>query len=170
MGFEERIKEEHGELRKMLELLNSTAIEDVDLRAETFGDLVLRLEAHERAEEGTIYEAMREDDDLRELALEAVEQHRIGRMLTNELGRTDPGDERWLPKFRAIKGLLESHLLIEEGLVIPTARDALGQRTMDRFEQEFEGRRKETLIKKGRPTAHRLAADRTQRLFPNAPW
>jgi hemerythrin superfamily protein len=145
MNFEDRIRDEHEEFRKMLFMLSDTGTEDADLRLETYADLIMRVDAHEKAEERTIYQAMKGDEDLMEMALEALEQHRIGRVLMIELRKVSVDDELWLPKLRAIKGLLESHMLIEESLVLPTAKDILGQDTMDRFDEEFEAHEKEVL-------------------------
>jgi hemerythrin-like domain-containing protein len=143
MNFEDRLKAEHDEFRKMLSQLSDTGIEDVDMRQETFADLSMRVDAHDRAEEKTIYDAMRKNSDTKELALEGSEQHRITRVLMVELRKVGLDDELWLPKLRVIKGLLEHHFMVEETLVLPTAKDSLDQATMDRIGQEFEQQEKE---------------------------
>jgi hemerythrin-like domain-containing protein len=145
MDFADRLRAEHDEFKKMLFQLSDSGIEDVDLRGETYADLLMRVDAHERAEEQTIYEALKQNEDTKELALEGIEQHRIARVLMVELRKVSLDDELWLPKLRAIKTLLENHIMVEEGLVIPTAKDVFDQGTMDRFDQEFERKEKENL-------------------------
>ena len=131
MDVIQRIKEEHDEFRKMLEQLSMTGIEDVDVRRETYPDLVMRVDAHENAEERLIYDRMKEDQEMRELALEMLEEHRVARVLMVELRNVTMIDPLWLPKIRMIKELISMHIRREEDLALPAAQEFLGE--------DFEG-------------------------------
>ncbi|WP_019177355.1 hemerythrin domain-containing protein [Methanomassiliicoccus luminyensis] len=149
MNLEERIVAEHNEYRKMLEKLTQTGIEDADLRMEVYADLSMRVEAHERAEAQTLHAAIMKEEDvrIREIAMESLEQERIIRLLLVELRKIGVDDELWMPKLRVLKSIIENHFMVEEGLVIPAAKDLLDKQTMDRLSDEYEGRVKEGLMK-----------------------
>ena len=129
---------------KMLAQLSDSGIEDVDVRIEVFPDLQMRVDVHAKAEERTLYQALREEDDTKELALEAIEHHRVARVLMVELRNIRVDDELWLPKMRMIRSVLEGHFIFEEEVIIPVAMDVVGS-PMDDWETKFMGIEKELL-------------------------
>jgi hypothetical protein len=146
MELEDRITEEHREFRKMLVLLNDTGAEDVDERLEVYADLMMRVDAHEKAEERTLYTEMKKDDDLKELALESIEEHRVSRILMVELRNVGLDDELWLPKIRMISSLLEAHMNKEEELVLPAATEALEEAVMKDITTRYGELQKQILV------------------------
>ena len=147
MDVIQRIKEEHDEFRKMLEQLSMTGIEDVDVRRETYPDLLMRVDAHEKAEERLIYDNMKDDQDMRELALEMLEEHRVARVLMVELRNVTMIDPLWLPKIRMIKELTNMHIRREEELALPAAQEFLGE-DYEGLDDKFEKVEKEILRNK----------------------
>ncbi len=137
MDVIQRIKEEHDEFRKMLEQLSMTGVEDVDVRRETYPDLVMRVDAHERAEERLIYDRMKDYQETRELALEMLEEHRVTRVLMVELRNVTMIDPLWLPKIRMIKELMIMHMRKEEELALPAAQEFLGDE-LEGLAEKFE--------------------------------
>jgi hemerythrin superfamily protein len=138
MSIEEQIKREHSIFRETLTRLSNSTVEDAGERRRSLIDFTARLMDHEDAEEKTLYLAMREDEKLNDLALEGVEQHKIIQVLLENLEVVDVEDELWLPKMRAAKGILESHMLVEEKLLLPTARDILGEEAMELLSTRYE--------------------------------
>ncbi len=147
MDVIERIKEEHDEFRKMLEQLSMTGVEDVDVRRETFPDLVMRVDAHEKAEERLIYDQMKDDQQMKELAMEMFEEHRVTRVLMVELRNVTMIDPLWLPKIRMIKELMNMHIRREEDLALPAAKELLGE-GFDNLDEQFAKVEKEVLKNK----------------------
>ncbi len=144
MSLVDMIRSEHEEFMKMLAQLSDSGIEDVDVRIEVFPDLQMRVDIHAKAEERTLYHALREEDDTKELALEAIEHHRVARVLMVELRNIRVDDELWLPKMRMIRSVLEGHFIFEEEVIIPVAMDVVGS-SMDEWETKFMGIEKELL-------------------------
>jgi len=141
-------------MRRLFASLDGTGIEDAEQRATELDELLALLEAHERAEERTLYEATGAEPSLRELALEGLEQHRISRTLLAELGAVSVADERWLPKLRAARGLVENHMLVEEGLVLPSARDLLGPEAMAGLAERFKAHAEQPAMARASRAAH----------------
>lgn len=144
MSFVDVIRSEHEEFMKMLAQLSDSGIEDADVRIEVYPDLMMRIDVHAKAEEQTLYQALKEDDDTKELALEAIEHHRVARVLMVELRNIKVDDQLWLPKMRMIRSIVEGHFIFEEEVIIPVAMGTIGDRMSD-WETVFLNKEKEIL-------------------------
>ena len=129
---------------KMLAQLSDSGIEDVDVRIEVFPDLQMRVDVHAKAEERTLYHALREEDDTKELALEAIEHHRVARVLMVELRNIRVDDELWLPKMRMIKKRPRGALHLRRG-GHHTCGHGRGRKFHGRMGDQVHGHRERTI-------------------------
>ena len=75
MDIIERVRTEHMDiLASMNDLLNGP-IEDAEKYGRAYLDLMVKVDAHERGEEQTIYQAIATDIDMRPIALQSMEEH-----------------------------------------------------------------------------------------------
>ena len=113
----EKIEEEHEEFKEMLSQMEGST----KGKAETFEEFKKELTAHIQAEEQTLYEAMKNDKEAKEMVLVGVEEHKMGTTVLHKLGKASGED--WNVQLLVLKHLLETHIEVEEeelGSVTPS--------------------------------------------------
>src|SRR2546423_8163210 len=108
------LKEDHGEVKKLLNQLSETTERAIKTREELFTKLKRELEIHEAIEEEIIYPALKQHAEAKELILEAYEEHDVVNVILRELVETSYGDETWGAKLTVMKENLEHHIAEEE--------------------------------------------------------
>ncbi len=90
-----------------------------------FDQLRSELEVHMMGEETVFYPPLSEDEDIRQMVLESIEEHRVIKMIFAEMGAM-PGDEHWDAKFRVLRENVERHIEEEEDDIFDNAEEILG--------------------------------------------
>jgi len=144
----DRLRRDHEEIQTAFADMLNSDIDDVESYGRKFIDLMIQLEGHERAEEQTIYAQLQTDLDIRPIALQAMEEHRISRMLMRDLSDVKIIEEVWLPKLVVVNNIVSLHIQIEEGNVIPLLEHLFDNSAREKLDRDFD------LIQKS--TAHKL--------------
>lgn len=138
MDIIERIRSEHrGILEDLNELLNGP-IDNVDKYAREYLDLMAKVEAHEKGEEASIYQAISTDLDVRPIALQSMEEHRVIRNLMRDLADVKVNEETWLPKLVVLNNMISLHFQIEEGNIFPLLDEMIAAEDKEKLDKEFE--------------------------------
>jgi hypothetical protein len=137
MNIVERLKQEHVEILASLNDLLSSPIEDVEMYSRAYLEVMMKIDAHERGEEQTIYQALLTDIEVRPIALQATEEHRVVRQLLKDLADVEVTDEIWLPRLVVANNMIALHVQIEEGNVLPLVQELLDDDQKERFDKEF---------------------------------
>jgi len=131
----DKIKEEHKEFQEMLQTMASGGKD----KEETFEEFKKELEAHNKAEERTLYESLKDDKKAREMVLAGIEEHRMGSGVVNRLDRSaSKSGEEWRVQVNLLKHMLEKHIEVEEKEVIPIAQDMLSKKDVEELSEDFE--------------------------------
>lgn len=138
MDIVERLRQEHEEIQGMFASLLNSEIDDAERYGRDFIDLMIRLEGHERAEEQSVYAQLQADLDIRPIALQAMEEHRIARMLMRDLADVEITEETWLPRLVVANNVVSLHIQIEEGNVLPLLQQAFDDDAREKLERDFE--------------------------------
>ncbi len=85
---------------------------DPNGRAKAFREGIPVMLRHEAAEERTIYDFVARDHDIRPLALEALEEHKLMRIFMTELNETPVNDDKWLPRVIVLNNISVMHMQI----------------------------------------------------------
>lgn len=137
MDILERIRSEHRDiLQSMSDLLNGP-IDDAEKYARAYLDLVAKVDAHERGEEQTIYQAIATDPDVRPISLQSLEEHRVIRSLMRDLADVKVNEEIWLPKLVVLNNMVSLHFQIEEGNILPLMDQMISAEDKENFDKEF---------------------------------
>jgi hypothetical protein len=115
MDIVERLKEEHEELQTAFSNILNADIDDPETYGRQFIDLMTAIESHERAEEQTVYAQLGADLDIRPIALQSLEEHRIIRSLMKDLADVEITEEIWLPRLVVANNVFSLHVQVEEG-------------------------------------------------------
>lgn len=137
MNIVDRLKEEHREILTLLNDLLMASMDDTEAYSMRYLDLMTRVEAHERGEERTIYNALSADLEERPIALQAMEEHRLIRDLLRDLADVKITDERWLPKLVVANNVISLHIQIEEGNVLTLVQSTFSDGDRERFDRDF---------------------------------
>jgi hypothetical protein len=119
------LKEDHKKVSGLLKQLEQTEEQDSSTRKELFQQIKNELEVHTQIEETIFYPALKEEEDTKEIALEAYEEHAAVKRLLEEMSELDASDETWGAKCSVLKENVEHHVKEEEGEMFKKARKAL---------------------------------------------
>jgi hypothetical protein len=137
MDIVERLKQEHVEIMAALNELLSSPIDDAEKYSKAFLDVMMRVDAHERGEEQTIYQALLSDTQVRPIALQAMEEHRVVRDMFRDLADVEITEEVWLPRLVVVNNMIALHVQIEEGNVLPLLLDSFDDGKREQFDADF---------------------------------
>ncbi len=132
------ILREHPEILDEMDELLDTPSEAYEERRRRFNEIAARIEAHERAEELTLYASLTQDHVTRQVAFQALEEHRLIRLLLQEQASISPQEEIWLPRMVVTRNLLSLHANIEENNVLPLADRMFSREDLDQMGRDFE--------------------------------
>jgi hypothetical protein len=126
MNVFELLKEDHREVSKMMQKLEETTEQAVKTREKLFPELKKELELHAFVEETYFYPGLKDVAETKEITLEAYEEHRLVKILLDELDDLAKDSEEWGAKFMVLKENVEHHVEEEEGELFKKAQKVLG--------------------------------------------
>jgi hemerythrin superfamily protein len=129
MDIFEHIIMEHREIEGMMNALLEGYDEAV------FKKLKTSLAAHMRAEEASLYPAMK--GEAAERVDRAIEEHREVNGALQELGRVGGNSDAFTSKIAELKGMINDHVEEEENEIIPQARNMFDRETVYELSAKF---------------------------------
>jgi hemerythrin superfamily protein len=148
------LKNDHKEMRALLDALESTTTRASKKRTDLLAKIEANLKAHTTIEEEIFYPAFKEsgqksDDD--KMYFEALEEHRAaGDLVLPDLVGTDPGSETFSGRAKVLKELVEHHADEEEKDMFPRAKKLLDKAKLAELGDRM-AERKQELLASGRP-------------------
>jgi iron-sulfur cluster repair protein YtfE (RIC family) len=138
------LKTDHERVAGILKTIEGTTERAIKGREELFTRLKGELDLHAKIEEEIFYPALEEDEDTREITLEAYEEHRLVKQLLAELEAEPKDTEEWTAKFTVLKENIEHHVEEEEGEMFKKARQALSDEEIEALgERLLEAKRED---------------------------
>jgi len=112
------LEREHETFRATMKEIDRLYDQDAEAAKQAYAEFRARLQAHARAEEETLYQALlgkthafeKLDNEVRE----GKEEHHLGDLLVNELTQIPAVDPKWKAKFKVLSETTEHHLDEEE--------------------------------------------------------
>ena len=141
------LKDDHDKAKKLMEELAATTERGVRTREEKWTKLLKELTIHENIEEEIFYPALHETDDkeLKDIVLEALEEHHLVDDIVEQLKDTPFDDEHWSAKFKVTKENVEHHIEEEEGPMFKAVRRVLSADELDELGTRMERRKSEQM-------------------------
>jgi hemerythrin-like domain-containing protein len=137
------LKADHKKVADLLEQIDSTTERGIKTREDLFKRLKNELDVHTRIEETIFYPALEEEEETRDITLEAFEEHRLVKQLLSELESMDKGDEQWTAKFTVLKENIEHHVEEEEDEMFKKARKVLSEEDLQTLGSRLEKAKQE---------------------------
>jgi hemerythrin superfamily protein len=122
------INQDHNLMRSMLDGLCKTENTQADRREAQFTPLKNELMMHQQVEEAVLYAALKDVEETRPDALEAIAEHHLVNGLLEELALMPKDSDEWFAKFGVLKELVEHHMREEEHDFFAAARKVLHER------------------------------------------
>lgn len=145
MDIVKRLKEEHDELQTAFSNILNADIDDPESYGRRFIDLMIAVESHERAEEQTVYALLGSDIEIRPIALQSLEEHRIIRLLMRDLAELEITEEVWIPRLVVANNMLSLHIQIEEGNMLPLIEQMYDRDMREKLDRDFESAHRTTV-------------------------
>jgi hemerythrin superfamily protein len=146
MDVLELLKEDHQKVKKLFEQGQQT--QDKKQQKQIFKEIKSELERHTRLEETIFYPAMEDHEELKDMVLESLEEHKQVKTVLREMGKLSPNSEKFKPKFKVLKDNVEHHAEEEEeGKMFPKIRKVINRAELEELGQELEAAKHKRLRK-----------------------
>jgi hemerythrin superfamily protein len=133
----ELLKEDHQKVKELFEQAEGT--EDQKEKNKIFSEIQSELETHARIEETVFYPAMEKHEELKDMVLEAIEEHRQIKTLLKEIDNLKSDSEKFEPKLSVLMENVEHHAEEEEeGKMFPKIRQICSKEDLEELGQELE--------------------------------
>jgi hemerythrin superfamily protein len=142
----ELLKQDHQKVKELFKQGQQT--EDKKQQKQIFKEIKSELETHARIEETIFYPAMEEHDELKDMVLESLEEHRQMKTVLRELGKLSASSERFKPKFKVLMDDVKHHAEEEEeGKMFPKIRELIKGDELEQLGEELEAAKHKRLRK-----------------------
>jgi len=139
------LKEDHDKAKTLMTELAETTERGVKTRERAWTTLLKDLTIHENIEEEIFYPALHEHPKLRDIVLEALEEHHLVDDIVEQLKDTPFDDEHWAAKFKVTKENVEHHIEEEEGPMFKAVRQAFSKAELEQLGTRMEQRKIEQM-------------------------
>jgi hemerythrin superfamily protein len=132
----ELLKEDHQKVKELFETAEGT--EDQKEKNRIFAEIRSELETHARIEETVFYPAMEQHEELKDMVLESIEEHRQIKTLLKEIDNLKADSEKFEPKLSVLMENVEHHAEEEEeGKMFPKIREICSQADLEKLGEEL---------------------------------
>ena len=133
----ELLKKDHRKVKDLFEEAEGT--EDEKEKRKLFDEIQTELETHARIEETVFYPAMEKREELKDMVLESIEEHKQVKTLLREMDNLKADSEKFEPKLKVLMENVEHHAEEEEeGKMFPKVRQIFSQQELESLGQELE--------------------------------
>lgn len=137
------LHQDHEKARTLFGQLASVSEEEQDRRERLFSTLYRELDLHAEAEERYFYPRLRANEESREAAIAAIEDHKGMKRLLGALAAMDASTPEWTAKCRELRDACEAHIAGEEADLFPLARRVIGDEDAAGIAEDIESFKEE---------------------------
>jgi len=113
-----------------------------------FEQIKAELETHTHIEETVFYPAVEKIDELKDMVLESLEEHKQVKTLLREMENLSNDSEKFEPKLKVLMENVEHHAVEEEeGKMFPKLRRSMANEELEQLGQQLEAAKKKELRK-----------------------
>lgn len=136
MNALELLKQDHRTVSQLFKQAEAT--ENDKQKERLFQQIKTELETHTHIEETILYPALKQHEDLKDLTLEAEEEHKQVKTLLREIERLADGSERFDAKLKVMSENVEHHVEEEETEMFPKVKRHFSAAELEQMGQELE--------------------------------
>jgi hemerythrin superfamily protein len=143
MNALELLKEDHKKVAALFDQIEKTESEQEHWKL--FEKIRNELEVHTHIEETILYPRLQQVDDLKDLVLEAFEEHKQVKTLIREIGNLIEGSEKLDAKLKVMGENVEHHVDEEENEMFPKVEKALSKDELEALGAQLQAAKKDRL-------------------------
>ncbi|MEP7339892.1 MAG: hemerythrin domain-containing protein [Acidobacteriota bacterium] len=132
--------EDHEKVSNLFEQAEGT--ENEKKKQQLFEQIKTELETHTHIEETIFYPALQEQEELKDLVLEAFEEHKQVKTLLREISNLTDGSEKFDAKLKVMKENVEHHVEEEETEMFPKVEQFMDETQLEELGQQMEEEKK----------------------------
>ena len=136
MNALELLSEDHQKVKELFEEAENAEGKE---QQKLFDQIKSELETHTRIEETIFYPAVQEQEELKDMVLEAIEEHKQVKTLLKEMDALASDSEKFEPKLKVLMENVEHHAEEEEeGKMFPKIRELMDEQQLEDLGAELE--------------------------------
>lgn len=117
-------------------------------RKQLFEQIKTELETHTHIEETVFYPAIAKNEELKDMVLESLEEHKQVKTLLRDMEKLTSDKEMFEPKLKVLMENIEHHAVEEEeGKMFPKVRKLMNAAALEQLGQELEAAKSKDLRK-----------------------
>ena len=142
MNAIELLKADHEIVSDLFEQVKAT--EDSE-HGPLFEQIKSELDVHTHIEETLFYPKLKEEgnEELVDIVLEGIEEHRQAKMFLKELAALSDDSEKFEPKLKVLMEDVEHHVKEEEGEMFPLVEDQFDEEILEELGAAMEAEKKD---------------------------
>ena len=146
MNALELLKTDHQQVKELFKKAEGTKNEKQ--QKQLFDQIKAELETHAHIEETIFYPAVAKNEDLKEMVLESLEEHKQVKTLLREMENLSSDSEKFEPKLKVLMENVEHHAVEEEeGKMFPKVRKFMKPAELEELGQELESAKEKKVRK-----------------------
>lgn len=146
MNALELLKTDHQKVKALFEKAEGSKNEKQ--QKQLFEQIKAELETHTHIEETIFYPAVAKNEDLKDMVLESLEEHKQVKTLLREMENLTSDSEKFEPKLKVLMENVEHHAVEEEeGNMFPKVRKFLNSAELEQLGQELESAKEKQVRK-----------------------
>lgn len=136
MNALELLKQDHHTVKDLFEKAESAPENE---KRKLFGEIHTELETHAMIEESIFYPAVQKHEELKDMVLESIEEHKQIKTLLREMDNLKGDSEKFEPKLKVLMENVSHHAEEEEeGKMFPKLQQIMDERELEALGQELE--------------------------------
>lgn len=143
MDFYKLLHEDHVKVKSLLKDLEDSTEKAEKTRERLIKEVEMELTVHSEAEEKFLYPRLQGIGETKELAFEAIEEHKVVKDLLEALVLEPKGTSEWTAKLAVFKENLEHHIQEEEGPLFSKCKKALSDEEAEEIGEEIAAYKEE---------------------------
>jgi len=141
MNALELLKEDHDKVDRLFQKVKATPDGD---HKDLFEQIKQELDVHTHIEETIFYPKLEKegDEELKDIVLEGIEEHRQAKMFLKELAALTDDSEKFDPKLKVLMEDVEHHVQEEEGEMFPMIKEQFDEYALQMLGEEMDKEKK----------------------------
>ena len=142
----ELLKTDHKTVKDLFKKIEAS--KNDKQQKQLFEEIKTELETHTHIEETIFYPAVAKHDELKDMVLESLEEHKQVKTLLREMDNLTEDSEKFEPKLKVLMENVEHHAEEEEeAKMFPKVRKLMDAGALDQLGQELEAAKNKQLRK-----------------------
>ena len=142
----ELLKTDHKTVKELFKKIEAS--KSAKQQKQLFEEIKMELETHTHIEETVFYPAVAKHDELKDMVLESLEEHKQVKTLLREMDNLTEDSEKFEPKLNVLMENVEHHAEEEEeAKMFPKVRKLMDAGALDQLGDELEAAKDKQLRK-----------------------